>query len=126
MKKAVYALRVAICALLMLSALVFAAIEGWQLASADWALFENHRLVLVQTTARLIMALYCFGICLNAVLRKKQSFAWEGLRLLAVALAAAPFVSNYLGWAVACPALLLLISDPCVWRFLLRLPTKAC
>lgn len=124
MKKVRIWLRMIVCVLFMLSAVVFASIEGLLLFSDDWKLFENDRLAFVQLIAKILLCLYCFTINLRATLKRKQSDLWSGIQLLGVTLAAAPFLSNHLGVPFAVLAVLFLISEPCVWDFLFDRTSK--
>lgn len=118
MKKTLILLHIAVCALFMLSSLLFAAIEIFQLFSGDWKLFENEILAFMQIAAKILLSFYCFAISIRAVIRNKQPFLFEGIQLLLITLSAAPFVSNNFGWLFVVPAALFLISDPSAWSFL--------
>lgn len=111
MKKIGSLLRIVICSLFLLSALVFTVIEGWQLLSGDWRLFENDHLALAQNVVRLLLCLYCFWLSLHCILGKKPSYSWEGAQLLGISLAAAPFVSNHLALPFILLAALLLLLE---------------
>lgn len=119
MKKIRLLLHNVVCVLFMLSSLVFVTVGGWQLFSGDWTLFENDSLALAQIVAKIVLSTYCFAISLRALLRRKQSCLWTGVQLFGVALAAAPFVSNHLGYLFVLLAVLFLLLEPAVWRFLL-------
>lgn len=100
MKKASAIFRTAVNALCLLAALAFAVIEGWLLFAADWSLFENSALALVQACLRFGLALGAMGVSLCALLNPRRRLAGAGLGMLAAALAAAPFLCNHFGW---CP-----------------------
>lgn len=126
MKRIRVLLRIFVCVLLMLSALVFAAIEGWQLFSGDWRLYENDSLALAQIIVKIMLCLYCFGVSLRGALLRNEPWLWGGLQLLGITLAAAPFVSNHLGDVFVLPAVLFLISDARVWGFIFERRKKTC
>lgn len=111
MKKVKTVLRIFLCALFILGGLVFGAIQGFQILSGDWRLFENQGLALIQYLAKCLLALYCLGISLAAAIRYRQSCLWTGAQLLAITLASAPFVSNGLGWPFVGLAVLLLLTQ---------------
>lgn len=115
MKRIRLLLHSVMCILFMLSAFVFVTIGGWQLLSGDWTLFENDQLALVQIVAKIMLSLYCFVISLRAVLRRKKSCLWAGVQLLGITLAAAPFISNHLGYLFVVFAVLFLLSELNVW-----------
>lgn len=104
MKKIASVLRALLCGLMLLSALAFTAVALWQLFSQDWKLFENVYLALGQVLAKLLLSLFCFTLSLRALIRGNSPCFWEGIFLLGITLAAAPFVSNQLGWLLALPS----------------------
>lgn len=111
MKKTGTILRTAICAVLMFSSLLFAAVEGFNLFSGDWKLFENEGVAFFQTAAKILLSLFCFAVCLSVMIRKDKPALWEGIMLLGMTLSAAPFVSNNLGWLFVALAALFMISE---------------
>lgn len=119
MKKAWTFLRISICSLCMLTALIFVCIEGWLLFSGDWKLFENDLLVVFQLCARLLAALLASATSLMAALQRKPSFLREGSCMLILSLASLPFISNQLGWSFVVLSVLFLLSDQTIYRFAL-------
>lgn len=120
MKKLGILLRIAVCALLVLSGVGVIAVAGWQLVSGDWKLFENDIWALIQIFAKILLSVYCIGIALKAIYQKKGACLWTAVRLFAVSLVAAPFPSNHLGWLFVLPAFLFLLLQPDIWHFLLE------
>ena len=98
MKKLANGLFIAVSVIIAIASLAFIIIEGRLVISFDWSLHEHEFLGFIQYVARLGLGILCLGASISSIVYINQkSFIFEGLCLLAVAVAISTGATNGIG-----------------------------
>lgn len=111
-------LRIIICVLCFIIALAFLGIEGFALISAEWMLYENIVLSLIQKAFKATIALMAFGVDFIALMKLNCSHMSYGIGFLAVSFVAMPFSVNRIGWFFIFLSVLFILTDKDPWKIL--------
>lgn len=98
MKKLSCGLLIFVSALVAIVSLAFVIIEGRLVFSFDWSLHEHEFLGFIQYVARMGISVLCLAASVSSIVYiGKKTFVFEGVCLLAVAIAIATGATNGVG-----------------------------
>ena len=111
MKKAANVILGIVSVIIAILSLAFLVIEGRLLLSFDWTLHEHEFLGFIQYLARVGLSLLCLAISISSVIYiNRKSFIFEGVCLLAVAIAISTGATNGIGLYLVIAASVYLVS----------------
>ena len=111
MKKLSLVLRCVSGGLVTLIALIFTVLEATLLVTADFNLYENEIVAVIQLVLKLLIAMSAGTLGVLSLVKRSRSFFPESICLLASTAVMLPFISNNFGIYITAVAALFALSN---------------